>query len=612
MKNEDKNNKEQNNKYNKPANKGENNTTSPYKEELLSSFGEKLMIYDMYKKKENTVKQVTIIDTSDLRRNLDKCSNGIFTFNYVADPVELLLYILDLLNIDYKEQIHNNFYLDLVDKTRCSDRCESSLKVRFDKDNFSYHIYVDELLNYIKDEGIKFQYSKGNLFDISLSLYKSEVKVCQKCSLLYEKFLLCLTIPKYLLINCVWKNQVPEQKEIIDFLFLLSLEEDLNRLFMCQGRNTKFNLIGMILYSYTLCHYTVMIYNKNSKVFVFYNDDSVKEYKTLYEFFSEMLINNINLYDNDKAYFYPTMLLYIRENVYDNNEIQNNELTQYKYLDLLNKVEENQNNYIKRHTLTEEQKKKNMEELIKKQREYENKINNDKRVNKNQNKISLNIDNNIYNIDKNNYISNSMNLNNQIKINNNNISGNDLLKLNNNQNIIAHNNYVNHLDLKDSTNKNSGNIIQNEFFKNIQEQSNETMNLNIDNNINKISSQRLNMKNDLDEIEDNRLARTQIIPNDKSITGKNKNINSYNSIGYISNKINNRKNNMNNSIRISNKIDNNINQNNNSINNKNNKLNQSQRIFINNQYTQSFNEQNNIKKYRDNLGKSYQNIRNYN
>ena len=93
------------------------------------------------------------------------------------------------------------------------------MRVRFDKDNFSYHIYVDELLNFIRNEGIKFKDYVGNLFELTMALFKDEIKVCEKCSVLYEKYLFCFTTPKYLLINCVWKNQVPEQKDILDFLF---------------------------------------------------------------------------------------------------------------------------------------------------------------------------------------------------------------------------------------------------------------------------------------------------------------------------------------------------------------------------------------------------------
>ena len=128
-----------------PTNTG-NSTNTPSQDEFLSSFGEILNEYEFYLDKAHCVKQITILNTTKLREILDKYSDGIFTLNYVADPVELLLYLLDILNINYKEQIHNNFYLDLVDRINCSKKCSSSMRVRFDKDNFSYHIYVDELL----------------------------------------------------------------------------------------------------------------------------------------------------------------------------------------------------------------------------------------------------------------------------------------------------------------------------------------------------------------------------------------------------------------------------------------------------------------------------------
>jgi len=184
-------------------------------------------------------------------------------------------------------------------------------------------------------------------------------------------------------------------------------------------------------------------------------------------------------------------------------------------------------------------------------------------------------------------ISNSVNLNNTKNISNDNISGSDLLKLSNTQKIIAGKNYMNQLDLNNNINNKTENNIQkyNEYLKSIRDQSNENPNLNLYNNA--ISEQRLNMKNDFNSIEDNRLARTQIIPNNKNLYDKSKNI-SYN------NNFNTR---INDNKRTTDKINNNINQINNHINNINNKLNQSQQIFINNKYSQSFNEQNKIKKY---------------
>ena len=515
-------------------------TDTPNKEELLIKFGELLSLYDCYKDSANSKKQVIVLENKELRQALDKYSSGIFALDYVADPVELLLYLLDLLNRIYPEQIHNNFYLNLVDKINCAKNCSSSKRVRFDKDNFSYHIYVDELLNYIRDEGIKFKDYKENLFSLSLDLFKDEIKICDKCSLLYEKYLFCFSEPKYLLISCVWKNQVPEQKDILDFLFLLSLEDDLKSLFM--SKNTTYNFLGMILYSYSLCHYTLLLYNKKYKVFVFHNDDVVMEYQTIYDFFSEILVNNINLYDNDKAYFYPTMLIYTKEKIYDNNDIKINQLNDFKYVSLADKIEKTKENYIKRHTLTEEQKKKNLEELIQKQKEYEQSMNNKSNINneekKKENNI-INIDNNIdYNEKRKNISNNSIQYNNSM---NEKISGNDLLNITGNQNILTEKNISNQFESAYSLFNNksnfSDNSFQSDFFKDIREQSNEAPNLNKPINL---INQRKEMKNDFDELNDgNNLARTQIIPDinyfdriNKKIQNNNINQKPKNNINY--------------------------------------------------------------------------------
>ena len=354
-----------------------NNTSTPplSLNNLFIEIGEILSDYEMYLNKDNTVQQVTTLDTKKFRENLEKISNGLFPLNYVADPVELFIYILENLNNNYSREIHSNFHMELIDKVVCRRKCPNSYKNNFDKDNFLYQIYVEELMNYIKDNAIKFKNSKGDLFHLSYSLYTDDKKECENCTLLMEKFLLCLNVPKYLLLNCVWKNAIPEIKEVVDFLFLLSLEEDLNNLFICQNRtrntDTNYSLLGMILYSYTLCHYTVLIFNKKEKVFALYNDNTVKEFKNLFDVFLEMLINNVNLYDNDKGYFYPVMLAYSKEKIYSPNDVKLNKLDEKEYVSLLNKIEENKKLYIQRHTLTEEQKKKNLEELIKKQREYE-------------------------------------------------------------------------------------------------------------------------------------------------------------------------------------------------------------------------------------------------
>ena len=84
-------------------------------EELLSNIGDILSTYDYTVDKKDKKQTVTNLNTFLLRKNLDEYSNHIFKFNTVADPIELLLYILDILNKHYKQQIHNNFYLNLID-----------------------------------------------------------------------------------------------------------------------------------------------------------------------------------------------------------------------------------------------------------------------------------------------------------------------------------------------------------------------------------------------------------------------------------------------------------------------------------------------------------------
>ena len=580
---DDPKNSSQKNQINNSINSSKQNNITI--NDLFVEIGQILSDYEMYLNKQNTTQQVTILDTKKMRACLEKISGRQFPLNYVADPVELLIFILDHLNVNYQREIHSNFFIELIDKAVCLKKCPNLTKNKYDKDNFLYHIYVEELLTYIKDNAIKFQNSKGDLFHLSYSLYTDEKKECPKCNLMMDKFLLCLNVPKFLLINCVWRNECPEIKEIVDFLFLLSIEEDLNSLFICQNNNrnsnTIYNFLGMILYSYTLCHYTVLIFDKKLHLFTLYNDDTVKEFKTLYDAFSEMLIDNVNLYDNDKAYFYPVMLIYSKNTIYNTNDINLNLLDEKKYLELLNKLEVNKNNYIKRHTLSEEQKKKNLEDMIEEQKKYEKKM-----LNKKLNNKDNNIDNNI-NDNKNDLNSNKKNENdwmnynfedednkrkNRIANNNNNnknvindsnskVYGTDLLYGDANKNkggMEYYKNYMrqlNNMDIGDLVIRGEGpneNYFQNEFLKNIHEQSNSRMNSNnignfairgegsVDNynRNNLIRSQRINMINDFDDMDEgNRLVQSQVIPDTKYFVNKNKNNNDISS-----NRINNNNN----------------------------------------------------------------------
>ena len=96
----------------------------------------------------NTINTLTL-NTSNLRKSLSISSNNLFKLNNVSDPIEFLIYILDLINKENSDEIHNYFHLKLIEEVRCSRFCPYKSNKKYDKDNFIYHIYVEDILNYI-------------------------------------------------------------------------------------------------------------------------------------------------------------------------------------------------------------------------------------------------------------------------------------------------------------------------------------------------------------------------------------------------------------------------------------------------------------------------------
>ena len=45
------------------------------------------------------------------------------------------------------------------------------------------------------------------------------------------------------------------------------------------------------------------------------------------------------------------MLLYTKESIYDKNDVKLNELNEFKFVQMLNKIEESLNKYNKKHSL---------------------------------------------------------------------------------------------------------------------------------------------------------------------------------------------------------------------------------------------------------------------
>jgi len=320
-------------------------------------------------------KGITILQTTELRKYLDLISNNFYKFNKVADPVELLTFLLNIINKNNQKEVHKYFFINLVEETKCSESCQKRLSKKYDKDNFIYHIYVDEIIHYINQNHLHFHNYNHNLFKLSKIISLNELKNCDKCGNPIKKILKCKgpNYPTFLLLNCVWNNQKPELKDVIKFLYLLSLEDDLNNLFLCSYHNNNnqriiYNLLGMILYSSALSHYINVLFDIQKNVFVLFDDDKIKELKSIHDVYKEITAEQIK--KNSKAFFYPVLLIYYKEIIYDDcNTMKINEYTIQKYNNLVEecKKAKKQSEVV----LNDEQKRENYLKYVEAQKKFE-------------------------------------------------------------------------------------------------------------------------------------------------------------------------------------------------------------------------------------------------
>jgi hypothetical protein len=148
-------------------------------------------------------------------------------------------------------------------------------------------------------------------------------------------------------------------------LYLLSLEDDLNNLFLCSYHNNNnqriiYNLLGMILYSSALSHYINVLFDIQKNVFVLFDDDKIKELKSIHDVYKEITAEQIK--KNSKAFFYPVLLIYYKEIIYDDcNTMKINEYTIQKYNNLVEecKKAKKQSEVV----LNDEQKKRKLFEI---------------------------------------------------------------------------------------------------------------------------------------------------------------------------------------------------------------------------------------------------------
>ena len=443
-------------------------------------------------KSKNKKKQVTIIRTLNMRKNLESVSYNKFALNTIADPIELFTFILDILNENLNGDLHKNFYLELIEEFHCKEKnnCQN-VSNKYDKDNFIYHIYINEIIKYIEQKNISIKDYKNKLFEFSYKLFLSEnFKICEKCNKEMSHDLICLNYPEFLLINCVWQESNPIIDDVIKFFFLLSLKDELNNLFICTkkklSKKNPYYLLGFILYSFTLSHYIICIYNPDKNIFVLLDDEIVKEYNNLYELIIDITSNALK--KNGKAFFYPVMLIFTKEKIYSNKMIKFNKLNEEDYLNIISKCNESIYEYELQNKKDEEEKLNNYQEYVQMQIEIEKSIK--KREKSKSKKKKKEKEENIMDIkedSKENYIENNIN-----SFNNNLYKNNEKDKNKNKNKIIF--NVINSVDKeiingqkkennKKSKSKNNINIEKKitDFF-----QKEENRPLNDDNNISPI------------------------------------------------------------------------------------------------------------------------------
>ena len=465
----------------------DNNTISNKEEdkkkkiEFLTLLGKILYQYNMVLEKSSH--QIVKLNTFEFREYLNIFSKGKFPLNYVADPIDFLNFIFEILNEFIKEEMKNNFFLQLNEQFTCSPKCNIYKSTKYDNDNFIYTIYIEEVINYLIKFNINEKNYNNKFFQFcQLTNLQDSIK-CSKCKNDMWKKLCCGTYPNYLIINCAWNQPKPEIDKVIKFFVLLSLKDDLKYLFQTKTKKNShltYNLTHIILYSSNLSHYITILYNPRQKLFCLYDDSCIIEFYKLIEVIEAITINL--LMNNENNYYYPVLLIYSKLENYDENTLKNNKLNEESYIYLINKCNLAIKHYRINYTLTEKEKYENYQRMVQKQKQISLANQNNGNINNNNSNLNKNIDN--YHKNNNNINDfNSFNHYNEIDKFNNNIGNNHHNNNNNiNQNINHKNNNINSNYQIWSMNKDDN---MNNTINNTNNNINNNMNNNMNNKDNK-------------------------------------------------------------------------------------------------------------------------------
>ena len=342
------------------------------KEELMISLGE---ILYKYKKALSLKNRVSILSTLDFRKKLSKISNK-FLLNSVADPVEFLDFLLEILIKMDENDIRNNFYLKIKEEYFCPI-CDDKQDFKYNNETFMHTIYIEDIFNYLSKHKIKIENYTNKLFFYSQLNYLNTEKKCDKKHETLKKFI-CENNPYYLIINCVWIRN-PNIEQVLKLFTLLSLKNKLRDLFEISPQkkdNTKelnYYLTHIILYSSSLFHYNIISYNPNIKSFNLYDDTRVCECNSFPEIVEMITANLIS--QHPTYYFYPVLLIYSQYDLYkDENLVNENKIDKKIYDSILG----NCKNYIEKFEKELMKKKKKLAEKNNKKKNDNNINNNNK------------------------------------------------------------------------------------------------------------------------------------------------------------------------------------------------------------------------------------------
>ena len=360
-------------------NNNENNTNKEEdKNKLLILLGQ--ILYNYNEALKNKKNRVTVLRTKKFRQFLNNFSKGKFRMNHVADTVDFINYIFEILNEQNKEETEKYFVLKLNEHYVCSQTCNIKRTTKYDKDNFIYQIYTEEVLNYLEaNSNIKFY---NRLFQLSQMSFLRDAIKCSKCGKDMYKRICCDNNPKILIINCVWLEEMPNISKVLKFYALIKLKDELKCLFQITNKKKKlfYSLTHIILYSSALSHYIIAVYHPISKIFYLVDDNMVIEFKKLVDLISSVTANLLR--NNEHFYYYPVLLIYSNSEKYDQETLDKNLMNEEIYNDLINQCNKSIQEYKER-----KNKNKNVNNNA-------SNNSNNSNINNNKNKENKDIDNN--------------------------------------------------------------------------------------------------------------------------------------------------------------------------------------------------------------------------